>query len=175
MPLISHHSLAARLLHFLRQGLTPEKLALSLALGAGLSCFPVFGTTTILCTVVALAFRLNLPAIQVGNYLALPLQIGLFIPFLRLGERLVRAPRIPLVPAQLLALSRTSPSEAVQILLAGQWHAIVGWMLIAPGIVLLLALALSPLMRLLVARASIAASPETIIVRRSARARRGVI
>ncbi len=152
MPL-KHHSLAARLFHLLRQGLTPEKLALSIALGIGLSCFPVFGTTTILCTLVALALRLNLPAIQVGNYLGLPLQLALFIPLMRLGERLLRAPRFPVSPQQFLALAKSSPDKTARILLAGQWHAIVGWIIVAPGIVALFHLALRPLMRLLVLRA----------------------
>jgi len=35
---------------------------------------------------VALLFRLNLPAIQVANYAAFPLQIMLFFPFLEIGE-----------------------------------------------------------------------------------------
>ena len=166
MPELSHKSLAARLLHLLRQGLTPEKLALSLALGAGLSCFPVFGATTLLCTAVALASRLNLPAIQVGNYLALPLQLGLFIPFLRLGERLVRAPRMLLSPPQLLALAKAAPSEAVHILLSGQWHAIIGWAVIAPEMVLLLTLLLRPVMRLLVTRAGRSPKTDEIVVRR---------
>jgi uncharacterized protein (DUF2062 family) len=165
VPPFSHQSLATRLLHVLRQGLTPEKLALSLALGASLSCFPVFGATTLLCTAVALAFRLNLPAIQVGNYLALPLQIALFIPFLRLGERIFHVPRMPLSPQQLLALAKTAPTEAVHILLSGQWHAIVGWMLIAPEMVLVLMMLLRPMMRLLVARATTAPNAPTITVR----------
>jgi uncharacterized protein (DUF2062 family) len=154
MPNVSSHSLAARLLHLLRQGLTPEKLALSLALGIGLSCFPIFGTTTILCTVVALAFRLNLPAIQVGNYLALPLQLVLFFPFLRLGERILHAPRMPLSPEQLLAMAKVSPDKTAHILLDGQWHAILGWLIVGPAITVLLALLLRPLMRLLLARAN---------------------
>jgi uncharacterized protein (DUF2062 family) len=153
MQKLSHHSAAARLLHLLRQGLTPEKLALSIALGVGLSCFPVFGTTTILCVVAALAFRLNQPAIQIGNYLAFPLQLALFFPFLRLGERILHAPRMPLSPEQLLALAKSSPDKTARLLLAGQWHSIVGWLIVAPGIVVLATLLLRPLMRLLVARA----------------------
>jgi hypothetical protein len=164
MSNVSHKSLAAQLLHLLRQGLTPEKLALSLALGAGLSCFPVFGTTTILCTVVAVAFRLNLPAIQVGNYLALPLQLGLFLPFLRLGERVARAPRMPLSPQQLLALAKTSPDQAAKVLLSGQWHAILGWLIVAPGITMFLAILLRPAMRLLLARAVV--PPANLTVQR---------
>ncbi len=160
----AHRSFAARFLYLLRQGLTPERLALSIALGVGLSCFPVFGTTTILCTLVALAFRLNLPAIQVGNYLALPLQLVLFVPCLRLGEKILHAPRMSLAPQQLLAMAKISPDKTAAILLSGQWHAIFGWALLAPGIVLLSILLLRPLMRLLVARAK--REPAAITIQR---------
>lgn len=166
MPNLSHRSLAASLLHLLRQGLTPEKLALSLALGIGLSCFPIFGTTTILCIIVALAFGLNLPAIQVGNYLALPLQLVLFLPFLRLGERLLRAPAMPLSPEQLLALARTSPDKTAHLLLASQWHCILGWLVVCPGITLLSFLIVRPLMQLLVSRANRAGRSEAITIHR---------
>lgn len=162
----SHKSLAARLLHLLRQGLTPERLALSIALGIGLSCFPIFGTTTILCTIVAIVFRLNLPAIQVGNYLALPLQVALFFPFLRLGERLARAPKMPLSPEQLLALAKTSPDRTAHLLLTGQWHSIVGWLVVSPGIILLSYLIARPLVQLLVRRANPSEYPTAITVRR---------
>jgi uncharacterized protein (DUF2062 family) len=154
MPKVSGHPLAARLFLLLRQGLTPERLALSIALGAGLGCFPVFGTTTILCTLIALSFRLNLPAIQVGNYLALPVQLLLFFPFLRLGERILHAPRMPLSAEQLIAMASSSPDRTARILLDGQWHAILGWLVVAPGITLIVALALRPLMRLALARAN---------------------
>jgi uncharacterized protein (DUF2062 family) len=164
MQQLAHHSLAARLPHLLRRGITPEQLALSIALGVGLSCFPVFGTTTIICTLIALAFRLNLPAIQVGNYLALPLQLVLFVPFLRLGERLFHAPKMPLSPEQLLTMAKSDPTKTMQLLLTGQWHAIVGWLIVAPGMTLLLTLALRPLMRLLVADAK--TRPAAITIQR---------
>ena len=163
MPQLSSQALAARLLHLLRHGLSPDKLALSVALGVGVSCFPIFGTTTILCTVIALAFRLSLPAIQVGNYLALPLQLVLFVPFLRLGERVLRAPKMPLLPGQLVAMAKNDPTNAMRVLLAAQWHSIVGWLIVAPAITLLLALALRPLMRLLIARTGASPAKVTIL------------
>ncbi|MGP0567181.1 MULTISPECIES: DUF2062 domain-containing protein [unclassified Nitrospina] len=76
------------LVHLLKQGLSPSKLALVFALGMTLSVFPVLGTTTFLCTLVALWFRLNLPAIQLANYMAFPFQIILFFPFLNIGEQI---------------------------------------------------------------------------------------
>lgn len=157
MTPFSHHSLAAKLLHLLRQGLTPEKLALSIALGVGISCFPVPCTTTLLCTLVVLIFRLNLPAIQIGNYLATPLQFLLLVPFLRIGERLLHSAPLPIV-----AIARTRPHDAVQLLLRGQWHAILGWMLVAPPITALLAALLRPFMRMLVNHRSL--SPDTHIL-----------
>jgi uncharacterized protein (DUF2062 family) len=149
MSTATFRPLVDRLPKLLRAGLTPEKLALSLALGAGISCFPVFGTTTILCALVAMTFRLNLPAIQVGNYLALPLQLALLVPFLRVGERLVGAPRMTLSPEQLLLMARSSPQLTAHLLLTGQWHAILGWLLVAPGITLILVCLLSPALRLI--------------------------
>ena len=53
----------------LRQGITPEKIALSIALGAVLGIFPVLGSTTLLCAAAAFILRLNMPAIQVVNFL----------------------------------------------------------------------------------------------------------
>lgn len=163
---LSHTSLAARLLHLLRQGLSPQKLALSLALGIALSCFPVFGTTTILCALVALAFRLNLPAIQVGNYLALPLQLALFVPFMRLGERILRAPNFPLSPEQLLAMAKARPDQTMRLVLAGQWHSILGWLVVAPAIALLAYSLARPLAKLLVDRANGGDSARLLGVRR---------
>jgi uncharacterized protein (DUF2062 family) len=168
MTRLAPNSLAERLLDFLRQGITAERLAFSIALGGALSCFPIVGTTTILCTIVALTFRLNLPAIQVGNYLAFPLQLALFVPFLRLGERLTRAQHMPLAPDQLLAMAKASPDETLRVLLAGQWHSILGWLIVAPAILPLFYLPLRPLMKLLLARAATTPvpTPATITIQR---------
>ena len=45
---------ARPILELLRQGVTPEKMAMSLALGVALGVFPVLGTTTALCALAAL-------------------------------------------------------------------------------------------------------------------------
>src|SRR5512134_1071225 len=78
----------------LRQGLTPEALALSLAVGLVLGVFPIIGATTILCGLAGSVFRLNHVALQLANYLAYPLQVPLILAFVRLGEGLLRAPRV---------------------------------------------------------------------------------
>src|SRR6266849_7485271 len=89
------------ILDLLRQGVTPEKMALSLALGGALGVFPALGCTTLLCTIVAIVLRLNLPAIQIVNYFVYPIQIALLLPFFRLGEKLFRATHLPVSVAQI--------------------------------------------------------------------------
>src|SRR5581483_10872024 len=80
----------------LKQGITPEKIALTLALGLMLSVFPIIGATTLLCGLAAILLRLNQPIIQLINYFAYPLQIALLIPFYRAGERLLGLTPVPL-------------------------------------------------------------------------------
>ncbi len=89
------------ILDLLRQGVTPEKIALSVALGAALGVFPAVGWTTALCALAAIILRLNLPTIQIVNYLVYPAQIALLVPFFRLGEKLFRAPHLPVSVPQI--------------------------------------------------------------------------
>lgn len=60
------------LVDLLRQGITSEKIALSIALGITLGITPVIGSTSILCFLAAILLGLNAPAIQLVNYLVYP-------------------------------------------------------------------------------------------------------
>lgn len=71
------------------EGLSPESAALALAVGVILGTFPVYGLPTLLCTAVSLALGLNLPAVQVVNQLATPLQLAMLLPFIKIGARLL--------------------------------------------------------------------------------------
>jgi uncharacterized protein (DUF2062 family) len=142
------------LLQLLKRGSTPGKLAFTLALGIAIGSFPIFGVTTIFCALVALAFGLSIPGIQVGNYLATPLQLILLIPFLRLGEWMFHAPHLALSPRELLAHARYAPDQTVRAFLLGQWHAIAAWLAVAPLFVLVLTLLLRPLILKLMSRAT---------------------
>ncbi len=73
---------------FLRCGLSPRRMALTLALGVTIGILPVVWGATLLCSLAALFFRLNQAGIQAVNYLAYPLQLALFVPFFRMGEKL---------------------------------------------------------------------------------------
>ena len=120
------------LLVLLRQGVTPQKLALSLALGIVIGLVPVLGVSTAICALAALALRLNMPAIQLVNYLLTPLQLLLIIPQLRLGEWLLRAPKFPITLESGLALLSHGVVHAVTLLATAIVHATFGWLVIAP-------------------------------------------
>ena len=72
---------------FLSSGRSPGKLALTLALGVTIGILPLLWGTTLLCAAAAALFRLNPVGIQAVNYLVYPIQLLLFVPFSRMGER----------------------------------------------------------------------------------------
>ena len=114
-----------------RQGLTPEKVALCLVAGAVISIFPILGTTTLICFLVAFYLKLNLAAIQAVNWLFAGVQLVLMVPFLRIGERLLGVRPFPLSPARVAELARAGPLAFLSELGAGLLHAVLGWAVVA--------------------------------------------
>ncbi len=132
------------LLAFLSQGIAPDRLALCVAIGVVLGNVPILGISSILCAVIALAFRLNLPAIQLVQAAMAPTQILLIIPFIRLGEWIVRAPRQSVSIKEWLALWQQGAGHAAVALRDAILHAGFAWALIAPFAVFLLYKLLTP-------------------------------
>jgi hypothetical protein len=127
--------------------LDPQGLAWSLAVGIALGTIPLVGTSTLLCLGVAMAFRLNQPAMQLANYLAYPLQLLLLLPFIRLGERLFGEPHLPLSLAYLQAVLRAGVWTALRMFWTSLWHASVAWLLVIPLPMVVMAWGLTPLFR----------------------------
>ena len=134
----------APLIGQLRQGITPEKIALTLALGAVLSIFPILGATTILCTLAAFTLKLNQPIIQLINYLAYPAQLALLIPFYRAGETLFGHPHIPLSITFLLARFRADPRQFLRDFGMIGVQGIAVWCLVAPLLATVIYFAVRP-------------------------------
>ncbi|MGK2858227.1 MAG: DUF2062 domain-containing protein [Thermoanaerobaculia bacterium] len=113
----------------LRKGLTPEKLALSIVLGAVIGVIPVLGATTILCAIVAAAFGLNQPVIQSVNYLVYPLQFVMLIPFMRAGEWVFDSPRLHLSAQEIAEAVARDPLGAISAFWTITMQALVAWLL----------------------------------------------
>jgi uncharacterized protein (DUF2062 family) len=130
---------------WLRQGISPGRLALTLALGFAIGCFPVVGIPTALCALLAVAFGLNLPAIQAANYVVMPLQVALIVPFVRLGGRLFAFGPHPAFDAR--ALLHSSPLVAISQMGDLAAEAMLAWLVIAIPAVALMTLTLTLLLR----------------------------
>ena len=142
-----HSRVVAPIAALLTQGMTPERIALSLAFWIVLGTFPVLGSTTVLCAAAALVFGLNLPAIQLVNYLIYPMQLFLLVPFIRMGEKLFRAAPVPLSLAQMLTMVRADLTHAASTLWLAEVHAVFAWLLIGPVAICLLYFLLSRALR----------------------------
>ncbi len=118
--------LAAQIRTILTQGVTPQELALALTLGLALGITPVLGSTTLLCAAAAASLRLNLPAMQVVNWITYPLQLVLLIPFLRLGAWLFGV-EFALPLEHVVHLVTTQPWRAIVELWTATIHGLVAW------------------------------------------------
>jgi uncharacterized protein (DUF2062 family) len=137
----------------LSQGITPDRIALTLALGSVLAVFPILGATTFLCAAAALWLRLNQPVIQLVNWLCYPLQLVLLIPFYRAGEWL-GAPHLSLSIPQLAQRFQAGPLRFIGDFAGIALGGIGAWCLAAPLAVAALYYALRPPLRLLAARSA---------------------
>lgn len=118
------------LLSQMRGGVTPRRLAWSLALGIVLGINPSVGITTLLVVLLAWTFGLNQIASQVGAYAMTPVHLLLFIPFIDLGVHLFHSRRLPLSRRQLEQLSH-HPWRLVRNIWQWEWHALIVWGLVA--------------------------------------------
>jgi uncharacterized protein (DUF2062 family) len=129
------------------QGVTPQKISLTIALGLSLGIFPILGATTALCAIASIGFKLNQPIIQLVNYLASPLQLMLILVFVRIGEWLLRAQRVSFSLPELFRKFHESPVKFFQEFGMTGLHGIIAWLIIAPFITVLLYFALLPLLK----------------------------
>lgn len=136
------------LLGLLRQGLSPEQLALTVALGVAVGLVPLPGAITTLGALVALRLRLNMAAIQLVSHMMTPLQLLLLVPLLRQGARLwgnVQAEDLSL--AHVRYLFAHDWRAALQLLWRAEVGAIALWLLAAVPLVAVLYFGLRPLFR----------------------------
>jgi len=124
--------IVAPIIRQLRQGVTPEEVALTIALGLVIGVFPVLGATTLLCATAAAALRLNQPIIQLVNYVAYPAQLVALIPFYRWGETLFSRPHTLLSIPVLMERVRGDAAGFVADFGIIAVQGIVVWCLVAP-------------------------------------------
>jgi uncharacterized protein (DUF2062 family) len=142
---MAYHSLQRKLRLWLCQGVSPRRLALTLALGCVIGCLPIVGLTTVLCATLALVLRLNLPVIQAANYAVMPAQLLLIFPFIRLGGWLLSS--TPQKAASAVSLLHSTPLQFFTRMGALAGQALLAWFVVAIPVAALITFALTPMLR----------------------------
>ena len=132
---MKRQNLRQKIVGWLRQGISPRRLAVTLALGFTIGCLPLVGVPTLLCAGLALSLGLNLPAIQAANYLAMPFQLALIVPFVRLGAKAAAVGAPAIAPGALLHASMFDATVRMGSLAC---EALLGWLLLAVPVGLLM-------------------------------------
>lgn len=141
------------LLRALRSGVTPRRLAWSLALGMVVGINPSVGLTTLLVVLVAWVFGLSKLASLIGTHVVAPLHLLLFIPFIELGVYLFHTGKMPMDRKQLEHLSH-HPFRMVHEIWRWEWHALIVWAVVAAVAMPLLAIYLRRVLVVLLRRHS---------------------
>ncbi|HPS58383.1 MAG TPA: DUF2062 domain-containing protein [Spirochaetota bacterium] len=124
------------LLDLLQQGITPEKLALSVALGFIIGIIPLIGVSTAICALIAIMFDLNIVATQIVNYIAYPLQLVFYIPFIKAGENILGNSASGLTIYGIKNLFNEGFISAVKVLWYANLQGILVWVMITVPVTL---------------------------------------
>lgn len=135
------------MLNLLRQGMTPRKLASTVAVGAVVGIMPVLGFTTVLSTAIAARFRLNIAATVLVSYLVQPLQLLFALPLIRIGISLFGLSELRLSFEEIQALFRNNWLEALQKLWLATLAGVSVWALMALPLGCMLYLLLLPVFK----------------------------
>ena len=118
------------LLCLLRGGVTPRRLAWSLALGIVIGINPSVGLTTVIVILLAWTLGLNQIASQIGAHAVAPIHLLLFVPFIQLGVHLFHTRQLPMNRKQLEHLSH-HPMRLIHEIWQWEWHALIVWGILA--------------------------------------------
>lgn len=136
------------LVALLAQGLTAEKLALTLGVGGVCALFPFLGCTTLLTFAAGWWLRLNQPLLQALNQLLGPVQLVMIVVYVRWGEWLWRAEDQRFTLTAMLEVFRTASFG--DFLRQFGWagvHAATAWALTSPLLLAAVYFSTRPLLR----------------------------
>jgi len=135
------------------QGITPDKVALTFAVGTACSLFPFLGFTSALNLAVGLRFGMNQPILQTLNMVLGPLHLVMIVAYVRLGEWLWRAHDDRFTLDEMLRVFREA--SLGDFLHRFGWagiHAFTAWALTTPLLIAGLYYALRPALRRLASK-----------------------
>lgn len=135
------------------QGITPDKVSLTLAVGTACSLFPFLGFTSLLNLAVGLRLRMNQPLLQTLNQLIGPVHLVMIVVYVRLGEWIWRAQEDRFTIAEMLRVFReASLGEFLHRFGWAGVHAFTAWALTTPLLTAALYYLLRPMLHRLASK-----------------------
>jgi uncharacterized protein (DUF2062 family) len=134
----------------LTQGITSEKIALTMAVGSALALFPIFGTTTLLCLLAGIVLKLNQAIIQLVNMLCATIHFPLIVCLFRLGHLMFGVPYTHIglgMVHHMLDTFWEDPAKFFERFGVDALHAIAAWAVLAPLWMLIIYLVALPVVR----------------------------
>jgi uncharacterized protein (DUF2062 family) len=143
----------APLLDLFLQGITPDKIALTFAVGTACSLFPFLGTTTFLNLGIGLWLRLNQPLLQTLNQVLTPVFFVTLVLYVRLGEVIWQVQEGRFSVIEMLRVFReVSFGEFLERFGWAGIHAFTGWALTSPLLIAAVYFFTRPLLRRLASK-----------------------
>jgi len=127
MKLFSLSRVRLLIQELLTQGISVHALALATSIGFCVSAMPLWGATTVICSLLAWLFKLNQAYIQLVNYACYPVQLLLYIPFFQAGASLAGS-SFNLTFDELQNLFQTNFWNTLQQLLIVNLYALLVWL-----------------------------------------------
>ncbi len=118
----------------LKQGSSPHKIALTIAVGIAAGLFPVLGFTTLLCFLLAVILRLNQPIIHLINQVLWPVHLAMVVIYIRFGAWMFGTAVLPIDPTELSHMLMHSPREFWARFGLMGLQALCAWLLTVPFI-----------------------------------------
>jgi uncharacterized protein (DUF2062 family) len=141
-----------RVLHPIRmqltQGVSPDQIAATVAVGTACSLFPIFGVTSFVNLGVGLTLRMNQPILQTLNQLLGPLQVALILVYVRLGEVIWQSAENHFTLTEMMREFRErSLWDFLQQFGWAGVHALSAWLITAPFVIAALYVTVRPAIR----------------------------
>ena len=127
-----HRFLIGPVVEQIKQGADADGLAKSLSAAAIIAVIPILGSTTALCVMVGLRWRLNQPVMQAVNYVLYPLQIILLPVFIYAGAILFGVEPVSFDPKTVFSEFTSEPALFMSKYGMAGLRACIVWFLIAP-------------------------------------------
>jgi uncharacterized protein (DUF2062 family) len=152
------------LLALLKQGMSAEKLAETVAAGFVCSMFPILGTTSLLNLAVGIRMKLNHPLMQAMNQVLGPVHVAMIIAYVRIGEWIWRMHDDPFTIRDVIeTFKNASWSEFFGQFGWATVHAITAWAVTAPIYFVIIFLPFRHVFRIIAARRRAAAAAKAAL------------